>query len=73
MGSLSKVLLYLLEKSMAQEGAGAWSAEKGEESPASPLCPRFPKSCCLHLTLKCPLLHPSAQPEKQPELLSLAS
>lgn len=54
------MLLYLLEERMVQEGAGTWSAEKAEERPASPLCPRLPKPCCLHLILRQPLLLPSA-------------
>lgn len=59
-GNPGKVLLYLLEERMVQEGAGTWSVKKGEERLGSLLCPRLPKSCCLHLILKHPLLLPSA-------------
>ena len=45
-------LLYLLEERMVQEGAGAWSAEEGEEASITPV--PFPESCCCCLTLKCP-------------------
>lgn len=69
----SKGLLYLLEKRMAQEGAGTWSAEKREERPASPCAPDFQNPAAYTSPSSAPLLPPSAQPAKQPELLSLAS
>lgn len=71
--SLHKGLLYLLEKRMAQEGAGTWSAEKGEERLASPCAPNFQNPAAYTSPSSAPLLPSSAQPAKQPELLSLAS
>lgn len=67
------MLLYLLEKRMAQEGAGTWSAEKGEERPASPCAPDFQNPAAYTSPSSAPLLPPSVQPAKQPELHSLAS